>query len=516
MADSPPRNPNRPSTPRLSAAARLQSSPTTPSLDRVAAVPPASSLRLLLGVGLVSVVCLAGFVAAIGWIGHTLLRTDKSNAEDESAESKPAARAISSPPARQVVTLAPSTSRTASPKFGSPKVASHPAPEASSPNSDPKPPSTGTPTPAPTEQPPVSVVEVNAFDEIEQSGRRFNVPPFPSDPAHSGEWVRLAAVKVSSPADLSLTILGAETAFGKELQVGITRKSQTVAAPEWKVLAHSKADISASQMPIGAFVLDNGSLRFRWDPGASPNLFPGRLKYCLLRLEYKDQHVDVSLSGPVVNPLVGLNVKGTQFLRKDPRDAPSLPPTDQLHFEAILIGLPGRSGPEKKELLPSIPGSITLEDPASGQPLLDLELKLVPQDDSWNLRVTYLGHIPSTHQTTHQKDAEGKPRPCSLTDIRAQRKRIKPMLPNPTTSPGSLTKRSRGNNFNSGPASSKQRNPMTRLNEIKALDGTLAKIERLFEDMELGTQVGLRIFFAIEGQNVEVLRSESTSVTTQP
>jgi hypothetical protein len=261
-------------------------------------------------------------------------------------------------------------------------------------------------------------------------------------------------------------------------------------------------------MPIGTFALDNGSLRFRWDPRASPNLFPGRLRYCLLRLEYKDQHVDVSLSAPVVNPPVQLNVKGTQFLRKDPRDVPSLPPIDQLHFEAILVGLPGRSGPEKKELIPSIPGTLTLEDPAGGKPLLDLELKLVPQDDSWNLRVTYLGHIPATHQTTRQKEAEGKPRPCSLTDIRAQRKRIKPMLPNPTPPQGSRTTRSRGSNFNQGPAPPKQRTPMTRLNEIKALDATLAKIEGLFEDMELGTQVGLRIFFEVEGHNVEVLKSE--------
>jgi hypothetical protein len=374
MSERAPRNPDRSLTPRPSAAARP--------------VSPASSPRFLLGVGLVSVVCLAGFVAAIGWIGHTLLRADKSNAEDESAESKPVAQAISIPPARKVAIPAPRPSRAATAKLESPKVASRPAPEAQSPNSDPNPPASGTSTPAPTEQPPVAVVEGNAFDEIEQSGKRFSMPPFPSDPAHAGEWVRLAAVKVPSPADLSLTILGAETAFGKELQVEITHKSQTAAAAEWTVLAHSKADVSASQMPIGTFALDNGSLRFRWDPRASPNLFPGRLRYCLLRLEYKDQHVDVSLSAPVVNPPVQLNVKGTQFLRKDPRDVPSLPPIDQLHFEAILVGLPGRSGPEKKELIPSIPGTITLEDPAGEKPLLDLELKLVPQDESWNLRVT--------------------------------------------------------------------------------------------------------------------------------
>lgn len=508
MSERAPRNPDRSLTPRPSAAARQPSSPTPSSADRGGPGSPGNNLRLLLVVGLVSGGCVAGFIAAIVWVGHLLLEADNSNAEDESAESKPVAQAISSSPARQGLIPAPRPSRAPAPKFESPKVASHPAPEASSPNSDPKPPSSGTPTPAPTEQPPAPVVEANAFDEIEQIGRRFNIPPFPSDPAHSGEWVRLTAVKVPSPADLSLTILGAETAFGKELQVEITRKSQPAAAAEWTVLVHSKADVSASQMPIGTFALDNGSLRFRWDPRASPSLFPGRLRYCLLRLEYKDQHVDVSLSAPVVSPPVQVTVKGTQFLRKDRRDVPSLPPIDQLHFEAILVGLPGRSGPEKKELLPSIPGIITLEDPAGGKPLLDLELKLVPQDDCWNLRVAYLGHIPSTHQTTHQKEADGKPRPCSLTDIRAQRKRIKPLLPNPTTPQGSRTTRSRGSNFNQGPAAPKQRTPMTRLNEVKALDATLAKIERLFEDMELGTQIGLRIFFEVEGQNVEVLRSE--------
>jgi len=500
MTEPAPRNPSRSSTPRPSEGART--------------VSPGSSPQFLLGIGLVSIVCLSGFVAAIVWIGHSLLPTNQAAVESDSAKPKPVAQAPSGPPARQVGVSsrrrppAPARTLQSSKSADSPKVASEPEPQTSHPKPDPALPSSGTPTPAPNEQRPASVVDGHAFEEIEQGGRRFSIPPFPTDPAHSGDWLRLASVKVASPANLSLTILGAETAFGKELQAGIARKSETATAAEWTVLVHSKVDVSASGMPIGTFALDHGSFRFRWDSGASASVFPGRFRYCLLRLEYEDQHVDVALSAPVVKPLAALNVKGTQFLRKDPRDAPTSPPIDQLHFEAILAGLPGWSIPEKRELLPSTPALISLADTAGGKPLLDLELRLVPQDDSWNLRVTYLGHIPSTHRTTHQKEPEDKPRPCSLPEIRAQRKRIQPLLGSSTTPPVSRTTRSGRSSFESGPTPSKQRSPLTRLNELKSLDATLAKIEKLLEDIELGTQIGLRVFYEIEGQNVEVLRSE--------
>ena len=397
------------------------------------------------------------------------------------------------------------------------------------------------PTPDPTGDAPAGSAPREPFDAIEAKNRLVAIPP-PGPKSHEAGPVDVAQIFVDSAAVCELALAGGEIVLDKGLRFQV----ECIDAPDgtrtWTVLVRTEFGFVEGQA-IAVFSLKDRLLKFVWTPTPAGSLGPLRLPFCLLRLKVGEKTVDCFLRKPDEVPpakIDGAARIGTYTIAVDPR---ALPPEEHLRVELAPEGFP------KHEIDPDTAwklgqtGTVRFLDPSSGETgVLDVEV-VCRVADQLSLRYEIFGYPHTVRRDGHvevrrtqmdRKRTEEQQREWSRRKAAAERD-----LTVSETRKTSLDQQkadleqSRPRSVSSSSSSISYRLYQEYLARKSMLSLELAAVEQrvenckqivaaaeagedwaknvteIFDQLETGGSLGLCLYVEIEGEKVELLRTNS-------
>jgi hypothetical protein len=353
---------------------------------------------------------------------------------------------------------------------------------------------------------------------LEARGKHLPLPPLVADTANPVGPVGLARIPAPNK-ELELELRGCNSVFDQGADVSL-KPDPSSETPGWTVFARAINAVSQAPQPIAHFGLSGETLRFHWDGHASSDLHPALLRFCILRIKSKDQSIDCSLFQPDPLDPLAPNVKARRFIWNFTNSKAGYPNPQKLRFEAIVKGLPGKDAPVVKNVSVGEAASFAMSESDSGEPLLNLRLKILQKDDALSLQGEYFSqegppelgkHKPSKANSRKPMASE---HPCSLTDVKAwlktaQRKTANTAAPQdgdpgpPQRGFGSTSRRTKTRRI----TSRSSRFGSAGIEEHSDTEASLTKLQSLLEQISQNTRIGLRVYIEIDGQPVDLLVS---------
>jgi len=414
-----------------------------------------------------------------------------------------------------------------------------PAPQPPLPDAQPPPPPSEPPEPEPDVPSPPTPRE--PFDVIEANNRLISLQPRDAKPPEAGP-VDVAQIFVDSAALCELALAGAEIVLDRGIRFEVACRDTADGTRTWTVGVKVEFGLSKSRA-IAVFSLKDGCLKFAWLPTAASSLGPLRLPFCLLRLKVGEKTIDCFLRKPDEVPPVkidGTTRTDTCMIAVDPR---ALPPEAHLRVELAPEGFPQHEIDPDAAFKLGQTGTVRFLDPSSGDPgVLDVEV-VCRVADRFSLRYEIFGypHTLKRDGTAEvkrvpidRKRAEEQQREWSQRKTTAKRKL--------TTSEArktfldqreKLLEQSRPSSTSSSPSSGYYDAFRRYLTQKNMLDVEIAVVEKsvdeckqiiaaaeageewaktvidIFDRLQADGSLGLCLYLEIEGEKVEVLRTNS-------
>jgi len=184
------------------------------------------------------------------------------------------------------------------------------------------------PAEPPDEQPPPPA-ESSPLRDIRERERLLVLPAQGEDGPANGE---IAKVFVASAEQCNLALVGAETVFGDDYEVQLKRED-TAGNSSWSCIFTSTSGLTRSEKLAGTFTLSDDSLAFSWAPRLRDTSPGWRLRYCLLEVQAGSESETCILTERIACPNIEIDFTLRTQRVELPITAEALPPLELLQCE---------------------------------------------------------------------------------------------------------------------------------------------------------------------------------------